>query len=933
MFLLFYAFQSGLAQLFSIESSLPPGTDWQQIKTDSVRVVFPRGLEEQAARIADLVLYMGNNHNHSIGGRVKPVDVFLLNHPVISNGYVAAPPLHSKFFTQAPQESFAGTTDWLDLLTIHEYRHVMQYHNAFQGISRWLYYVFGETVFAGAAHLASPPWFWEGDAVVQETLLSHSGRGRIPGFGVYLQTIADLEVPFPYEKMVCGSFNDVIPNHYYLGYELSLFGRTKYGNDFWRSIYQDAAAFDGILWPFSESIREKTGFRTRELYRQMMEEKASEPLEPGVSLAFETEKFPKRPTTYSHPRFRDDDKVVALKEDYNRPGWIVEVTAAGTERKLFPEGFSMGRFDASERLVVWNEMSNHPRWSDLGYSDLYVYDHSTEKIRKLTDKGRYFAPAIAPNGKEVLLVESDEQMHHQFTVLDLETGDVIRRMESPGNGFPTHPCWLSENQFVFVSQLANAQCLLRFDLNSGQFDTLVPPQRELIEYLSYAKGKIYFSSNARPGHNLLMELDPVSGERKENSLFSLPYLMEMPEVSPGGKLVFINTHFNQKTLAITEVESFMAHQPTDPVMEKIDRLYGETRVAQALQRLGREEGGPIPDTLPSRNYAIKKYKAGFSKLKWHSWIPSPVYPEYSVLLQANDALGTTGVFVQPGYNLNEKAFFTNVHLEYGAYYPKFDLGFSSLLGRSVSLGSLIGESEEINWNEIRVSGAVTLPLQYTRRNYVYGFRPLGGYRFIRAFGYRGLGDPDYHVAFLEFAAAAIRKRAYRSIRPAWSTDAAFSFQKTVNTADFPALSAQWNVYLPGLHPVHSSYLEFDFKYQDRNNEYLFPDTYAYAGGYDLRKTGNWIAGAKAYYAFPIVYPDLAVGPLAFVKRIRMNVNYKADVFPEAVSGDWEYDHTIGFQLVLDARYLRLFDLPLGIGVDYGLKRKDDIPISLYLVFE
>ena len=45
-----------------------------------------------------------------------------------------------------------------------------------------LYYLFGEGGQALANSLSVPNWFWEGDAVYQETLVSDQGRGRLPYF-------------------------------------------------------------------------------------------------------------------------------------------------------------------------------------------------------------------------------------------------------------------------------------------------------------------------------------------------------------------------------------------------------------------------------------------------------------------------------------------------------------------------------------------------------------------------------------------------------------------------------------------------------------------------------------------------------------------------------------------------------------------------------
>jgi hypothetical protein len=162
---------------------------------------------------------------------------------------------------------------------------------------------------------------------------------------------------------------------------------------------------------------------------------------------------------------------------------------------------------------------------------------------------------------------------------------------------------------------------------------------------------------------------------------------------------------------------------------------------------------------------------------------------------------------------------------------------------------------------------------------------------------------------------------------------ALSFQKILNNDDKANFSGDLNIYLPGLKSTHNSYLELDYRYQAVENDYLFLDTYAYAGHYMLGQSGDWIGGVKAYYEFPLWYPDLALGPFAFFKRLRMNVNYKVDVFPGNNKSDLLSRNSVGFMLVVDANYFRIVDFPIGIGVDFNIDDGDFTPISFSLVFQ
>lgn len=918
------------AQLMGINSSIPPDIQWRQLNTDTVRVVYPEGLESQARRIGGMIHYMAKNNTGSMGEKVRKIDLFLLDKTVISNGYVAAPPFHSKFFTQAPQSSFAGTTDWLDLLAIHEYRHVQQMSNGLNGVTKWLYYAFGEILWAGAAHLAAPPWFWEGDAVIQETLLSHSGRGTVPSFGVYLKIIADQEDPFSYEKMVCGSFRDVVPNHYHLGYALSIYGRTQYGNDFWRDIYKEAVSYKRVLWPFSSALNARTDLRTADLYEKMMIETSSAISDQSIALDQQMLGENGLPTTYSYPKFKDEHTLIVRKSDYKTASCLMKVDIDGDEEKLFPVGYGMGTFDVYDDVVVWNEIRSHPRWSDVSYSNLFKHDLSTGKTKQLTDQSRYFAPSISGDGNKILVMETEEGMKNYLTILELESGKLIQRIPSPGNAFVTFPVWMDGESIAWVAQKNNKQAVLTMDLNSGRTDTLVAAQYRLIEYLQFQKGYLYYLSNTSNQKNQVVRLDLKSRQITMSHPDLVPYLVDMPEISPAGKVAFISSGFNQKKLAIVGEKAFFSFEKKTKDIDDLDQLYRKGKSDYALFRLAKEEGGILPDTF-GFEASETNYTPGIAKLKFHSWILNPSIPNVSLMLQANDALGSTGFYIEPGYNFNEGTFFTKVKFSYGAYYPKVDLSLNTFLNRGID--NFPDESNFIIWDEWVLGGRVSIPLSSTYRNHAYRFSPYVGYKFIQTNGFRDLGNPSYHAAYAGVSYSRVQRSAYRSIYPRWGTSTNLHAQKVLNNLDQPVLDTRIKFYLPGFFKTHSTFIDTEFRYQDRGNVYVFPDDLYYSSQFGQLLSADWRGVTKLYYALPLAYPDVALGPFAFLKRLRMDVNYQVSYYQSAlVPEGFNYSHRVGASLIADATYFRLLEIPVGVDLGFNFTNERAMHFDLRFIF-
>jgi hypothetical protein len=161
----------------------PPSQKWKQINTDTVRIIFAPGLDSQANRAASVIHYLAANKPVSLGNQLKKINIVLQNQTTIANGYVGLGPFRSEFYLTPAMSNFEeGSIGWVDQLAVHEYRHVQQFNNFNNGLSKFMKVISGEDGYALAINASVPDWFYEGDAVYNETLLSNQGRGRLPLF-------------------------------------------------------------------------------------------------------------------------------------------------------------------------------------------------------------------------------------------------------------------------------------------------------------------------------------------------------------------------------------------------------------------------------------------------------------------------------------------------------------------------------------------------------------------------------------------------------------------------------------------------------------------------------------------------------------------------------------------------------------------------------
>src|SRR5688500_18448807 len=161
----------------------PPANKWQQVNTDTARIIFQEGKDSQANRISSIIHHLASTRPLSLGDKLRKINIVLQDQTIIPNGYVQLGPFRSEFFLTPDMNNFSqGSISWADQLALHEYRHVEQFNNFDRGASKLMRILFGQEGYALAINAAVPDWFYEGDAVFHETFLTNQGRGRLPLF-------------------------------------------------------------------------------------------------------------------------------------------------------------------------------------------------------------------------------------------------------------------------------------------------------------------------------------------------------------------------------------------------------------------------------------------------------------------------------------------------------------------------------------------------------------------------------------------------------------------------------------------------------------------------------------------------------------------------------------------------------------------------------
>jgi len=244
----------------------PASLKWQQIKTGRFKIIYPENYGKEALNFAASLDKSFTKLSSFYSIKKTRFPVVIHNYTVNSNGYVAWAPKRMEIYPTPEQSSIP--LDPVEQLTLHELTHVMQMYSLKKGFSRFLSLLAGEQAYGLASGLI-PMWFMEGDAVLSESALSPSGRGRTPYFQKQMKAlVTEKDKLFSYDKMLLDSYKNYIPDHYQLGYQMVSWLQSKYGHSVWNKALDYTARFPFLIYPVSLSNIKNTGLSNSRLYSQ-----------------------------------------------------------------------------------------------------------------------------------------------------------------------------------------------------------------------------------------------------------------------------------------------------------------------------------------------------------------------------------------------------------------------------------------------------------------------------------------------------------------------------------------------------------------------------------------------------------------------------------------------------------------------------------------
>ena len=278
---------------------------------------------------------------------------------------------------------------------------------------------------------------------------------------------------------------------------------------------------------------------------------------------------------------------------------------------------------------------------------------------------------------------------------------------------------------------------------------------------------------------------------------------------------------------------------------------------------------------------------------------------------SQDVLST--MFVALQYQFKDANGFgrSSATVSYQALYPVFDLSVEKGRNTNVYFNNKKDVGTRYNYDETDFSGAIKLPLNFTSGPTNFGLQPQIKATFKNMIPDLASTPSQLHgqLTTLEYQLHSFvyRKYGQRDLAPKWGLVNTMIYGSTPFSGlqSGTILAIEETAYLPGI--LHHDGFRIYMGYQERKTSTgSFGNIIYFPRGNPTPYPDNEMS-LSFNYKLPLFYPDLSLGPIAYIKRVKANFFYDTTL-KNVIGGK-------GVELTADVHLLRfMFPFELGLQV-------------------
>ena len=611
----------GLGAQFYVTGDDPGRVKWYTIDTDNFSIIYPEGTDSLARsygyKLEKYRIPVSRSTGYLNSGRM-PVVLHAYND---ANGSVAWAPKRMDMFT-IPSAYEPEPIPWSTMLAVHEGRHVTQMQFGMTQAHRPMGWAFGEMwnilaslVYPGLSTI-------EGDAVIAETALTNSGRGRTADFMNYYMVAFDNGDFRRWDQWRFGSQRRYAPDHYALGY-LTL-GGYRYLYDcplYMNEAYQLAARRPYNLAAFPATTEKLAGKKPGEAFMEISaamhelwkaEAEARAPFIPMEQVSEE----PRLYTDYQGIAIINST-LYAIKSGHETTPILVSIDKNGKEKTISRFAYQTSDLRASGSLkrLYWSETLPGARWSLKTDSQIRYFDIAEGAKRKMTDRSQLLHnPDINSSNNFIASVRYHIDGSSSIAIVNGISGETIFTAKGPSDVQLVEVAWIGEDVLATgLTDMGNGV----YRYSDGRWSVLLEPQPVKIKDFRSWGDEIIFTCD-RTGVNELYHLNPSTGELRQKTVTRYG-AADFAYDAKGEYLYYTSQTLNGMKIFRTAAEDLVDREAD---FTQKHRWAVAEKLAQQEKVLAQAQGHDETVSEPSVTFSEpRRYRKAPHMFNIHSWAP------------------------------------------------------------------------------------------------------------------------------------------------------------------------------------------------------------------------------------------------------------------------------------------------------------------------
>lgn len=872
LFIFFLASLSLSAQYYNTGQD-PAGIKWLQIKTDRFKIIYPERYGNEGKEFARALekAYSEMSSLYPAAGKFR-IPVVIHNYTTQANGYVAWAPKRMEIYPTPEQNSIP--LDNNAQLAYHELTHVFQMETLNSGFSGVMSVLAGQQ-FPGLVASLVPLWLLEGDAVYNESVFTESGRGRSASFQKYLKALTlEKGRMYKYDKLLNGSWKHFVPDYYQTGFQMVTWARTNYDPSVWNKALKFTANAPFFADPLNLSLIHNTRKTERLLARETFDTLASiwrKEKDNNNPQSYETLNPPKGKNyiNYYSPVKISENTYAVIKTSLSDPPAIVLINSSGkTEQKIqspgniYPYVISGGR-----KILVWVETQPDARWANRNYSVIKIMDTRDRNIKQLSWKSRFMSAAISPDAKMIAASENTTGNRNNLVLINAATGRIIKSVPVPGNEYLQKLQWSADGTKIsMISLTAQGEGIMSFSPADMSWEKLLPESPADYQSAVIRNDSLFFVSSESGTENVY-----VMPPDRQILMITNSFFGAIDPLPDGNNIVFCDYSSSGNNICFAPIKT-----------ENGKILPGTMKSGFLINRIEKPDITGVTD--PVINYTPERYKKWQHLFHFHSWMPFyadideikadplAVRPGFTIFSQNHLSTLTTSA----GYEYYDKLHKFHSTLRWEGWYPvyetRIDYGDRPAIFKTSNNAS---DPAEIRPG-ILFTNTLSLPLQFSSGKFRQFLQPSfssfyqNNYIYIKE-------DSTYDYGQNQLTGRLYfhntRVSSMRDIYPRLAQVVDLNFSLYPFDRDFygSVTTLQTAFFFPGIFRNNVIRLRYENEFQTEA-KFLRPNRANFPRGYKDIISGE-INFLSFDYKAPLFYPDLNIGSLLYLKRLRAGLYY------------------------------------------------------------